>query len=196
MADDVWHTQQYHISENELETRLGLKSLYTYLMQRRLNRAGHVYRMDFNRLPRKLSSSWVDHPRPRGRPQAHYGHGLARNLKKVGLNTSTWHEMAANRPAWLELLQNIGQPKPSQDSPTSPPRICLTCPLPHDCLHRRLPPPPISFTRFPSTPTALLRSPAPPRSCSTRPSAIRARQEGCFYTMAGQLRRKSQPTNA
>lgn len=210
---NLWHTQQYHISENELETRLGLKSLDTYLMQRRLNWAGHVYRMDFNRLPRKLLSSWVDHPRPRGRPQAHYGHGLARDLKKVGLNTSTWHEMAANRPAWLELLQNIGQSKPSQDPPTlpkdpsssdlptttrlsTPPTPPLPPTPPPPAPPTAPPPPPIFLTRLPGTPPTLLCSPAPPRRCSTRPSAIRARQEGYFCTMAGQLRRQSQPTNA
>ena len=106
-------------------------------MQRRLTWAGHVYRMDFNRLPRKLLSSCVDHPTPRGRPQAHYGHGFARNFKKVGLSTSTWHELAANRPAWLELLQKSVSPS-RRKIPRLRPRIHLTCPLPYDCPYRRL----------------------------------------------------------
>ena len=62
---NLWHTQQYHISENELETRLGLKSLDTYLMQRRLNWAGHVYLQDgLQQTTQELLSSWVDHPGP------------------------------------------------------------------------------------------------------------------------------------
>ena len=138
---------------------------HTYLLQRRLNWAGHVYRMDFNRLPRKLLSSWVDHPRPRGRPQAHYGHGLARDLKKVGLNTSTWHEMAANRPAWLELLQNIGQSKPPQDPPTSP-KDPSSSDLPTTTRLSTPPTPPLPPTPPPPAPPTAPPSPPSPSPAS------------------------------
>ncbi len=89
------------ISQVELESRLSLKPLDACRAQRRLRWAGHVYRMDFERLPRKLLTSWVDHPRPRGRPsQFHFGHGLARDLTNAGVDTATWHQAAVNRTAW------------------------------------------------------------------------------------------------
>ena len=38
----------------------------------------------------ELFTSWVDHLRPRGRQKVHYGHGLAKDLKYAGLDTSTF----------------------------------------------------------------------------------------------------------
>ena len=43
--------------------------------------AGHVVRMDYDRLPRKLLFSWVRHRRPRGRPSLTFGHRLDRVVK-------------------------------------------------------------------------------------------------------------------
>ena len=113
----LWHMREFHISQAELEARLGLKALDFCLAQRRLRWAGHVYRMSFDRLPRRLLTAWVDHPRPRGRPQFHYGHGLARDLKNTGLDVSSWHQVAANRAAWLQLTQQpetciLSKPQP------------------------------------------------------------------------------------
>ncbi len=67
--------------------------------------AGHVYRMDFERLPWKLLTSWVDHPRPRGRPKFHFRDGIARDLTNAGVDIATWHLAAANRTEWLQLTQ-------------------------------------------------------------------------------------------
>ena len=133
------------------ETRLGLKALDFCLAQRRLRWAGHVYRMSCDRLPRRLLTSWVDHPRPRGRPQFHYGHGLARDLKGEGVDVATWHLAAANRIAWLRLTQqpdlcsfNKPQTSTQQNSPTSP-----TSSLPHTMTSTPTPPlhPPPGPTR-------------------------------------------------
>ena len=101
----LWHMKEFHVSQAELESRLDLKPLGACLAQRRLRWAGHVYRMDFESLPRKLLTSWVDHPRPRGRPQFHFGHGLARDLTNAGVDIATWHQAAANRTAWKQLSQ-------------------------------------------------------------------------------------------
>jgi len=208
---NLWHTREYHIHGKELEERLGLKSLDTYLTQRRLKWAGHVYRMEFNRLPRKLLTSWVDHPRPRGRPRAHYGHGLARDLKTAGLDVATWHQVAANRPLWHKLIdQNdicVPKKQPIPLSTPSSPQLLLstsTPPLPLPTPELALPP----LLTIPSpTPQSTTPTPPPPHNppvspphpfpcpppahrCSARPSAARARQAGHYCIMADQLRRK------
>jgi hypothetical protein len=66
-------------------TALGLTSLDQAISNRKLRWAGHVRRMDWSRLPRKLTS-WVDAPRCRGRAHC-YGHGLMRELQLIGFNT-------------------------------------------------------------------------------------------------------------
>lgn len=176
----LWHMKEFHVSQVELESRLGLKPLDACLAQRRLRWAGHVYRMDFERLPRKLLTSWVDHPRPRGRPQFHFGHGLARDLTNAGVDIATWHQAAANRTAWQQLTErsdicklkkppiSVSQaspsqtPQPPQAPQPSPPstsfRPTTTSPSPP-----RAPPalpPPSPLLALPSA--ALLPTPCSP----------------------------------
>ena len=176
----LWHMKEFRISQVELESRLGLKPLDACLAQRRLRWAGHVYRMDFERLPRKLLTSWVDHPRPRGRPQFHFGHGLARDLTNAGVDIATWHQAAANRTAWQQLTQrsdicklkkppiSVSQASPSQtpqppqapqpSPPSSSLRPTTTSPSPP---RAPLPlPPPSPLLALPSA--ALLPTPCSP----------------------------------
>jgi hypothetical protein len=41
----MWHVQEYHITAQALEQRLGINSFETYLVRRRLRWLGHVRRM-------------------------------------------------------------------------------------------------------------------------------------------------------
>ncbi len=145
--------KEFHISQAELESRLDLKPLDAQdcLAQRRLRWAGHVYRMDFER----LLTCWVDHPRPRGRPHFHFGHGLARDPSHASVDIATWHQAAANRTAWLQLTQRhdickLKKPQRSV-SQASPPQILPPLQLPQ--------PTPPSSTFSPPT-----YSPSPPRA--------------------------------
>ena len=52
---NMWHVQQYRITAQDLEKRLGIRSFETYLVRRRLRWLGHVRRMPWHRLPRKSS---------------------------------------------------------------------------------------------------------------------------------------------
>ena len=164
----LWHMRQYHLHQEELESRLGLKPLDACLAQRRLRWAGHVYRMDFERLPRKLLSSWVDHPRPRGRPQFHFGHGLARDLTNAGVDVATWHQTAANRLAWLQLTQrpDICNLKKSQSPESQPPLV-----QPHQPQPLQQPP----QLHLPSSPPSLpTTSPSPPTTSPSPPQVLPA----------------------
>ena len=74
------HQWAHRISDESLRLKLGLESIDEYIGRRQLSWAGHVARMSFDRLPRKLLSSWVAAPRPPGAPQFTYARGLHKAL--------------------------------------------------------------------------------------------------------------------
>ena len=98
------HTRLHHISTAELLARLGLSSIDSYITRHQLRWAGHVSRMEFHRLPRRMLSSWVRAKRPRGAPRFTYGRALCKALKKANINTITWTDVAADRARWRDIL--------------------------------------------------------------------------------------------
>ena len=63
----------YQIPTREIETEIGLDSMHKYIARRQLRWLGHVSRMPFDRLPRRLLSSWLPYKRPRGAPEMTFG---------------------------------------------------------------------------------------------------------------------------
>ena len=63
------HTWKHHISTENLTRRLGLDTADFYVARRQLGWLGHVARMDYSRLPRRMLTCWVAHQRPRGAPR-------------------------------------------------------------------------------------------------------------------------------
>ena len=70
------HMWDHHISTCELSQRLGLDSIDMYIARRQLRWLGHVARMDYDRLPRRMLSAWVPHRRPIGAPRMTTAHDL------------------------------------------------------------------------------------------------------------------------
>ena len=99
-----WHTWRHSISTEVLLERVGLKPIDSYITRRQLQWAGHVWRMPFNRLPRKMLTCWVASPRPRGCPQFTYGRGLQKALKRAELAKSEWTALASDREKWRGLI--------------------------------------------------------------------------------------------
>ena len=91
---NLLHVRRYRISNEDLLDRLGLFSIDSYITKRQLSWAGHVARMGFERLPRKLFSSWVTSKRPRGAPEFTYGRGLKKALNKANIPLHVWHDLA------------------------------------------------------------------------------------------------------
>ena len=121
------HTWQHHISTGELEQRLGVDAIDTYLRRRQLRWLGHVARMDHGqRLPRRMLSSWVPHPRPRGAPPMTYGRTIERALLEFDIDRHNWANLAADRVAWRETLR-LGHP-PGFTAPPPPLPLSLTRP--------------------------------------------------------------------
>ena len=114
------HTWAHRLSTSTLEKRLGLDSIDTYLRRRQLGWLGHVRRMDFERLPRRMLSSWVPCPRPRGAPPMTYGRSIGAALNEFCIGAGEWASLAANRETWRETLR-LGHPPGWQPPPPSPP---------------------------------------------------------------------------
>ena len=97
----------HHISTDQLLDRMSLRSIDTYVTRRQLRWAGHVARMDFTRLPRRMLSSWVPSKRPIGAPEYTYGRGLYKSLKKAGVDKNNWHDMAIDKSEWRKIIANV-----------------------------------------------------------------------------------------
>ena len=87
--------------------RLSFNSIDTYVCRQQLRWAGHVIRMPWSRLPRKIMSCWVRSKRPRGAPRFTYGRSLVKCMKKVDIDPVDWHVLAMDRLSWRRLLHNI-----------------------------------------------------------------------------------------
>jgi hypothetical protein len=113
------HTWDHHISTQELGQRLGVESIDRYLGGRQLRWLGHVSRMPYDRLPRRMLSSWVPTRRPAGCPEMTYGRTMYKTMAKFGIDRSTWPELAADREAWRRVVG--GAPPPARRSVQTPP---------------------------------------------------------------------------
>ena len=80
-----------------------------YFHCRILRWAGHVSRMPFRRLPRKLLTCWLTEPRLAASPQMTWGESLENALiaKNIPVEFSKWSKLAADRPKWRELLSKV-----------------------------------------------------------------------------------------
>lgn len=101
------HTFLHRISTDELLERVGLESIETYIYRQQLRWIGHVSRMDWDRLPRKMLSSWVVSKRPRGCPKMTYGRSIRKCMSKCGINVDNWFVMAGNRLEWNAMIRNL-----------------------------------------------------------------------------------------
>ena len=65
---------------------------------------GHVARMPFERLPRKMLSSWVAAPRASGGQLMTYGRSIQKALDHFGIDRTAWATLAADRAAWRDAI--------------------------------------------------------------------------------------------
>ena len=94
---NLHHTRIHHISTKNLEKELGLDSMNNYIARRQLRWLGHVSRMPFDRLPRRMLSSWLPSPRCRGAAKMTYGGTMKKATAMFDINPQNWYELAADR---------------------------------------------------------------------------------------------------
>ena len=104
------HTRAHHLSTQALSQEMGVESIDYYFTRRQLRWVGHVARMDFDKLPRRMLSCWVPMRRPTGAPQMTYGRTLRKGLKKFNIKLDEWASLAADRALWSETLRLGYQP--------------------------------------------------------------------------------------
>ena len=101
------HTREHRITTVELLQRVGLRSMDSSVTKCQLRWAGHVARMDHERIPRKMLTSWVHSKRPRGCPEFTYGRGVVKALKKVHVDKRQWISLAQNRDEWRKTINTL-----------------------------------------------------------------------------------------
>lgn len=80
------HTWEHRISSMQLMQELGLDAIDFYVARRQLRWLGHVSRMGWERLPRRMLSAWVPRARPRGAPRLTYGRSVAKAMDVFNLD--------------------------------------------------------------------------------------------------------------
>ena len=100
------HVWKHHIPTEALMQRLGLDAVDFYVARRQLGWLGHVARMDFSRLPRRMLSCWVPRKRPPGAPRMTYGRTVGKALDVFDLDPKKWPALAADRAAWRAMLKS------------------------------------------------------------------------------------------
>ena len=89
------------VSDVETLEKAKLHSIEALLLRNRLRWAGHVARMDNNRLPKQIMFGELrDGKRKIGTPKKRFLDELKTSLKSSGLNHSEWEERASNRTSW------------------------------------------------------------------------------------------------
>lgn len=98
----IRQTIKYHIRSKDLYKKLNTQPIQTFLYNKLLRWIGHVARMDKERLPRKILTSWVANRRPIGRPTMNFGHTLKKALEYKNLPTEfiKWSKIAAEKDLW------------------------------------------------------------------------------------------------
>ena len=104
------HTWIHRIRMEDLANRLTISSIDTYICRQQLRWAGHVIRMNWSRLPRKMFSCWVRSKRPIGAPKYTYGRSLFKALTKAGIDADQWCVLASDRNAWRKTISNLSIP--------------------------------------------------------------------------------------
>jgi hypothetical protein len=101
------HTQWRHrVPMSRVLKKAGLLPITTYIARRKLRWAGHVLRMDQDRLPRKFLSSWIEKPRKPNGQWLTWGRALQKEMDRAGIERDTWSIRARNRPDWRKGSRN------------------------------------------------------------------------------------------
>ena len=96
-----WH---YRKNSDILE-KARLPSMYELLMQKNLGWAGHVARLDNNRLPKEILLSQLSTgSRNRGRPKLSYKDTVKRHLQAKAIDVDSWYTQAQDRTSWRSMI--------------------------------------------------------------------------------------------
>ena len=99
-------TWQDKIPHSTILIRAKISSIFSLLSQRRLRWLGHVYRMDDERIPKKvLYSQLATGSRRLGRPVLRYKDVCKRDIKSCDIDLESWERTVTNRSKWREVVR-------------------------------------------------------------------------------------------
>ena len=101
------NTRILHIKTTDLLESFFLDPIDLHICKCLPRRAGHVFRMPWNCLPRKMLTSWIRSSRPRGCLKMNYGRSLKKFLKKSEINVETCHELALDSSTCKNVIENL-----------------------------------------------------------------------------------------
>ena len=96
-----------YISSRSILIKLRLPRIEALIARHQLRWAGHVARMDYDRLPRKFLNSWTDNKRPTGSPYKTFARHLRQILSDNGIDSDTWHLLSLNKDEWRRRVKAI-----------------------------------------------------------------------------------------
>jgi hypothetical protein len=99
-------TWKNHITTEELLEKMGLNSLAFYLDWKLLSYAGHVQRMGDHRLPKIISNSTVAGKCRSGGQHKKQSTQVLTALKRCGMDTKNWKELAQDRAHWNTRIKS------------------------------------------------------------------------------------------
>jgi DNA primase catalytic subunit len=93
----MFDVEQKKLRPKAIPIQFAIGQIPGYIARRQFRRLGHVSRMPFDRLPRRLLSSWLPYKKPRGAPEMTFGKTMIKALKTFDIDLKHWPAMAANR---------------------------------------------------------------------------------------------------
>ena len=95
---------------NELYTLYNDLNIVEYIKIRRLGWAGHVIRMEEERIPKKVLNGTFHYTRPVGRPRTRWADVVQRDALQL-LGVRGWRRRAESRDEWRHALREAKDPK-------------------------------------------------------------------------------------
>ncbi|KAJ8021118.1 hypothetical protein HOLleu_40897 [Holothuria leucospilota] len=99
-------TWQDRIANTEVLTRAGMPAASTLVMSAQLRWPGHVVRMADGRLPKDLLYGQLSSgSRRRGGQKLRFKDCLHKSLKRAGIDSISWEELAQDRTKWRTIIR-------------------------------------------------------------------------------------------
>nr|VZI11197.1 unnamed protein product [Spirometra erinaceieuropaei] len=97
---------QNRIPDTDVLERTGILNIYTTLIQLQLRCSGHLVRMDYARLPKRLFYGDIAAgSRRQGCQIRRYKDTLKSSLKRLQINPTNWEDLAHDRATWRRTVK-------------------------------------------------------------------------------------------
>lgn len=97
-------SHNFRISNEELPRSLNLITINDYVTKKQLRRTSDVAVIGFDRLPKKILSSWLSTKNLVGVTEYTCGLCLLNSLKKAGINLNNLYKLAHDKTKWRNMI--------------------------------------------------------------------------------------------